>query len=87
MNNIQSYQSNGWLICRGNMLMVHIGSDLRQLRCVFLEHTHPLKCALSSSRELSMQGCTLLFFYFAGRFNNPTIHPPPSRSARDQPIY
>ena len=86
MHHIQSYQSNSWLICSDNMHLPHIVADCRQLLGVFLEHPHPRKGAVSSSRELAMQGDALLFGSCAGRCNNQTIHPPPSRSARDQPI-
>jgi hypothetical protein len=87
MNNIQSYQSNSRLICTSNMPLVHIGSDCRHIAGVFLEHTHPAMVALSSSRELSMQGDALFQCYLAGRFNNPSIHPPPSRLPLDLPIF
>ena len=62
-NNIQSNQSNRWLICNRNMCFAHIGSDLGQIVWVFLEHTHPAKAALSSSRELSMQGMPSWLFH------------------------
>ena len=68
------------------MCLAHIRSDCRQLLSVFLGHPHHRKVALSSSRELSMQGDALLFGFFAGRCNHQSIHPPPSRFARDQPI-
>ena len=87
MHHIQSYRSNGWLICDTNMQLVHIGYDCRQIAGVFLEHTHPAMLALSSSRELSMQGDALFLGYLAGRFNNPSIHPPPSRLPLDLPIF
>ena len=87
MNNIQSYRSNSGLICSSNMCLPHIGSDYRQLLGVFLGHPHPRNGALSSSRELAMQGEALLFGSLAGRCNHQAIHPPPSRFARDQPIY
>lgn len=86
MHHIQPYQSNSWLICSSNMHLLHIGSDFRQLLGVFLGHPHPRKFAVSSSRELAMQGDALLFGSCAGRCNHQAIHPPPSRSARDQPI-
>ncbi len=86
MHHIQSYRSNSGLICNSNMPFLHIVADYRQLLGVFLEHPHPRKVAVSSSRELAMQGDALLFGSCAGRCNHQAIHPPPSRSARDQPI-
>ena len=83
MSQIQSHNGNGWLISTSNLHVVHIGSDYRQIAGVFLEHTHPAMVALSSSRELSMQGKALFQCYLAGRFNSPSIHPPPSRLPRD----
>lgn len=87
MHHIQSYRSNSGLICSSNMCLPHIGSDCRQLLGVLLGHPHPHNGALSSSRELAMQGDALLFGSLAGRCNHQAIHPPPSRFARDQPIY
>ena len=86
MHHIQSYQLNSRLICNSNMPFLHIAADCRQLLGVFLGHPHPRKGAVSSARALAMQGDALLFSSCAGRCNNQTIHPPPSRSARDQPI-
>ena len=86
MHHIQSYQSNSGLILDCNMRLPHIMSDCRQLLRVLLEHPHPRNVALSSARALSMQGDALLFGSCAGRCNHQAIHPPPSRSARDQPI-
>ncbi len=86
MHHIQSYQLNSRLICNNNMLLAHIVADYRQLLGVFLGHPHPRKGAVSSARALAMQGYALLFSSCAGRCNSQTIHPPPSRSARDQPI-
>ncbi|MBP9743662.1 MAG: hypothetical protein KBD37_09920, partial [Burkholderiales bacterium] len=70
MNNIQSNHINARLICSGLMLHSHNRSDYRQIAGVFLEHTHPAKAALSSTRVLSMQGFALFHAYFAGRCNN-----------------
>ncbi|MBX9865904.1 MAG: hypothetical protein K2Y14_03245 [Burkholderiales bacterium] len=86
MKHIQPNHTNAWLICRGIMLNSHNRSDYSQIAGVFLEHTHPAKAALSSTRVLSMQGFALFHAYFAGRCNKQSIHPPPSRTARDQPI-
>lgn len=86
MYHIQSNRSNSWLICNCNMCSPHIKSDCRQLLGVFLGHPHPRNGAVSSSREVAMQGDALLFGSCAGRCNHQAIHPPPSRSARDQPI-
>lgn len=86
MHHIQLYQLNSRLICNINMPFLHIVADCRQLLGVFLGHPHPRKGAVSSARALAMQGDALLFGSCAGRCNNQAIHPPPSRSARDQPI-
>ena len=74
MNNIQSNHTNARLISSGIMLNSHNRSDCRQIAWVFLEHTHPAKAALSSTRVLSMQGFALFHAYFAGRGNKQSIH-------------
>lgn len=86
MNNIQSNQSNSWLICNRNMCFAHIESDLSQIAWVFLEHTHPASTALSSSRELSMQGYALLVVSLAGRCVL-TINSPAAVSLSPRPTY
>ena len=75
MKHIQSNNTNARLICSVIMLHAHNLSDCRQIAGVFLEHTHPAKAALSSTRVLSMQGFALFHAYFAGRCNKQSIHP------------
>ena len=75
MKHIQSNHTNARLISSGIMLNSHNQSDCRQIAGVFLEHTHPAKAALSSTRVLSMQGFALFHAYFAGRCNKQSIHP------------
>ena len=69
MNYIHWYCSNSWLLCGCNIQFVHITADYLQLLGVFLEHPHPRKVALSSTRVLSMQGDALLWRNLAGRFH------------------
>ena len=75
MKHIQPNHTNARLICSSLMLNSQNRSDCRQIAWVFLEHTHPAKAALSSTRVLSMQGFALFHAYFAGRCNNQSIHP------------